>query len=254
MEIGRRGPPVSYLPSPDRGRPPQPSRRPIPNQRGEDFVPHPPLPSARAGSLRRRDPGGRGVAGHRDADRRRALPGSARAGDPARGRDPLGLDAGSAWAPGIAFSAKVLLEVAVVLLGASVSAATVLALGPALDRRHRARGRARHRVELRPVPPARPAEAHGRAGRLRQLHLRQLRHRGRGAGDRGGRRRRRLLDRLHGRAGRDRGAAPAAAGAGAAAVADPIRRAGRPHRLCRAAGAGGDAADRRAVATRSARW
>jgi uncharacterized integral membrane protein (TIGR00698 family) len=39
---------------------------------------------------------------------------------------------GPHWAPGIAFSAKVLLEVAVVLLGASVSAATVLALGPAL--------------------------------------------------------------------------------------------------------------------------
>ncbi len=36
------------------------------------------------------------------------------------------------WRPGVAFSAKILLEVAVVLLGASVSAATVLALGPAL--------------------------------------------------------------------------------------------------------------------------
>ena len=34
--------------------------------------------------------------------------------------------------PGIAFSAKILLEIAVVLLGASVSAHTVLALGPAL--------------------------------------------------------------------------------------------------------------------------
>ena len=39
---------------------------------------------------------------------------------------------GPRWASGIAFSAKLLLEVAVVLLGASVSAATVLALGPAL--------------------------------------------------------------------------------------------------------------------------
>lgn len=36
------------------------------------------------------------------------------------------------WSPGIQFSAKVLLEIAVVILGASVSAATVLALGPAL--------------------------------------------------------------------------------------------------------------------------
>ena len=39
---------------------------------------------------------------------------------------------GARWQPGVAFSAKTLLEVAVVLLGASVSAATVLALGPAL--------------------------------------------------------------------------------------------------------------------------
>jgi uncharacterized integral membrane protein (TIGR00698 family) len=39
---------------------------------------------------------------------------------------------GPVFAPGIAFSAKTLLEVAVVLLGASVSARTVLALGPKL--------------------------------------------------------------------------------------------------------------------------
>ncbi|MGI3899530.1 MAG: YeiH family protein [Janthinobacterium lividum] len=39
---------------------------------------------------------------------------------------------GPRWAPGIVFSAKFLLEVAVVMLGASVSAATVLALGPLL--------------------------------------------------------------------------------------------------------------------------
>ncbi len=36
------------------------------------------------------------------------------------------------WSPGIAFSAKILLELAVVLLGAAVSVRTVLALGPAL--------------------------------------------------------------------------------------------------------------------------
>ena len=36
------------------------------------------------------------------------------------------------WQPGIAFSAKILLEVAVVLLGASVSAATILSAGPSL--------------------------------------------------------------------------------------------------------------------------
>ena len=39
---------------------------------------------------------------------------------------------GERWHPGIAFSAKILLEIAVVLLGASVSIRTVLALGPAL--------------------------------------------------------------------------------------------------------------------------
>jgi len=39
---------------------------------------------------------------------------------------------GDTWKPGIAFSAKTLLEIAVVLLGASISAATVWALGPFL--------------------------------------------------------------------------------------------------------------------------
>ena len=39
---------------------------------------------------------------------------------------------GPLWRPGITFSAKTLLEIAVVLLGASVSARTVLALGPEL--------------------------------------------------------------------------------------------------------------------------
>ena len=39
---------------------------------------------------------------------------------------------GPRWIPGIEFSAKLLLEVAIVMLGASVSAATILALGPIL--------------------------------------------------------------------------------------------------------------------------
>jgi uncharacterized integral membrane protein (TIGR00698 family) len=39
---------------------------------------------------------------------------------------------GPRWRPGIAFSAKILLEIAVVMLGAAVSARTVIALGPAL--------------------------------------------------------------------------------------------------------------------------
>jgi uncharacterized integral membrane protein (TIGR00698 family) len=39
---------------------------------------------------------------------------------------------GGRWQPGIHFSAKILLEIAVMLLGAAVSARTVVALGPAL--------------------------------------------------------------------------------------------------------------------------
>ena len=39
---------------------------------------------------------------------------------------------GPRWIPGIEFSAKLLLEIAIVMLGASVSAATILALGPIL--------------------------------------------------------------------------------------------------------------------------
>ncbi|HEX2943836.1 MAG TPA: YeiH family protein [Rhodopila sp.] len=39
---------------------------------------------------------------------------------------------GQHWLPGIAFSAKTLLEIAVVLLGASLSAGTIIAAGPAL--------------------------------------------------------------------------------------------------------------------------
>jgi uncharacterized integral membrane protein (TIGR00698 family) len=39
---------------------------------------------------------------------------------------------GPLWAPGIGFSGRILLEIAVVLLGASVSARAVVALGPAL--------------------------------------------------------------------------------------------------------------------------
>ncbi len=38
----------------------------------------------------------------------------------------------STWRPGVEFSAKLLLEIAVVLLGASVSVATLLAAGPGL--------------------------------------------------------------------------------------------------------------------------
>ena len=55
----------------------------------------------------------------------------------------VGVAVRTAWVPtprfipGLAFSAKFLLECAVVMLGASVSVATVLALGPFLTGRHR---------------------------------------------------------------------------------------------------------------------
>jgi uncharacterized membrane protein YadS len=42
----------------------------------------------------------------------------------------VGWTPGPRWVPGIAFSAKFVLEVAIVMLGASVSVATILALGP----------------------------------------------------------------------------------------------------------------------------
>ena len=53
---------------------------------------------------------------------------------------------GHRWTAGIDFSAKFLLEVAVVLLGASLSARTVLAAGPGLAARHRGCGCAGHRL------------------------------------------------------------------------------------------------------------
>ena len=76
----------------------------------------------------------------------------------------LGMAIRTAWQPserwrsGIAFSAKQLLEVAVMLLGASVSFAAIVGvrLSPGRgDRRHRHRHAGGH---LRPQPDARPAD------------------------------------------------------------------------------------------------
>ncbi len=117
--------------------------------------------------------------------------------------------------PGIAFGAKTVLEIAVVMLGASLSLATILAAGPGLlfgiagvvvvailSSYGIGRG-------------ARTAFAHGDPRRLRQLDLRQLGDRRHRPGDRRRRRGRRRLHRLHRGAGRAGGARPAAAGAAA---------------------------------------
>jgi hypothetical protein len=77
-------------------------------------------------------------------------------------------------APGIGFSAKTLLEIAVVLLGASLSAAIVWALGPFLLIGIAIVVAIRAREQLRALPRARPAAAHGDPDRVRQLDLRQL--------------------------------------------------------------------------------
>src|SRR5471032_2441315 len=72
--------------------------------------------------------------------------------------------------------------------------------------RHRRRRRAGHRRQLRHRPLDGLAEQDGGADRLWQFDLRQLGHRGRGAGDRGRRPGCRGGDRLHRRAGRAGGA------------------------------------------------
>ena len=68
---------------------------------------------------------------------------------------------GEAWDAGIRFSAKILLEVAVMLLGAAVSVREVATLGPYLLVGIARRGAGRHRVELRHLPGARARAAHG---------------------------------------------------------------------------------------------
>ena len=93
---------------------------------------------------------------------------------------------GERWHDGVVFSARILLEIAVVLLGASVSVATVLALGPALL----------GGIVLVVATAIATSYAIGRAlglkqrmghpGGLRQLDLRQFRDCRGGAGDRRG--------------------------------------------------------------------
>ncbi len=61
---------------------------------------------------------------------------------------------GRRWLPGITFSAKTLLEVAVLLLGVSISAGMILAAGPTLIAGIAGIVVAGHRRQLRPRPGA----------------------------------------------------------------------------------------------------
>ena len=80
---------------------------------------------------------------------------SSGAGDPHRHGGALGLDADDRFSLGIRFSAKTLLEIAVVLLGASVSARAVMAAGPMLLFGIVGVVVRRHYHQLRHRPPAR---------------------------------------------------------------------------------------------------
>jgi Conserved hypothetical protein 698 len=76
---------------------------------------------------------------------------------------------GQYWSSGIQFSAKILLEIAVVLLGASVSASAAAALGPCIATRDRLHRGGRHRDQLRHLQVPRTAVANVDFGGLRQL-------------------------------------------------------------------------------------
>ncbi len=88
-------------------------------------------------------------------------------------------------------------------------------------------GRAGNRQQLWHGAAARLAAPHGHADRLRQFDLRQLRHRRRRAGDRGRRRGRGRVHRVHRGAWRRGGADAAVDGAAAPSQRAAIRRAGR---------------------------
>ncbi len=104
------------------------------------------------------------------------------------------------YKPGVTFCAKTVLEVAVLLLGASISLQTIAAAGRLAAAGHCRHRRRRPRLQLRHRSRARAAAADGDPGGGRQLHLRQLRYRRRGAGHRRQQQGRRLLHRLHRRA------------------------------------------------------
>jgi Conserved hypothetical protein 698 len=80
---------------------------------------------------------------------------------------------GPTWIPGIGFSAKFVLECAIVMLGALVSAATVFSL---INIRHRVRCFVDHRLKLRDMPVARLDAASVNSDRVRQFDLRQFGH------------------------------------------------------------------------------
>ena len=118
-------------------------------------------------------------------------------------RSCSGIAVRTVWAPdarfrsGIAFSAKQLLEVAVVLLGASLSLGAILASGPALLAGIVATVAIGIGASIADLPGARPAGPDGDPGRLRQRDLRQLGHRRGRPGDRRRAQGHRRLDRLH---------------------------------------------------------
>ena len=125
-----------------------------------------------------------GDPGRRRAPRRPPLCRSHRDRHSARDRHPHGLGAGSAMARGIAFSAKQLLEIAVALLGASLTFAAIGASGFALLGAIIALVVLVARGHLRHQPVARSAGSPVDPDRLRQLDLRQFGNRRSGAGDR----------------------------------------------------------------------
>ncbi len=109
-------------------------------------------------------------------------------------------------------------------------------LWPRPPRRHRRRRRADHSGKLHHLPSTRLARAHGPAHRLRQRHLRQLRHRGRRPGHRRRERGRGRSHRFHRRARRADGTRAAALRAAPELHRHPVRRSRRIDRLRRTAG------------------
>ena len=161
--------------------------------------------------------------------------------DPARHRDPHRCGSRAPrWRAGIAFSAKQLLEVAVALLGASLTFAAIAASGLSWWVRSSAL------VVLSLAVSYGISRSLGLPVRmsilicLRQFDLRQLGDRSGSAGDRRKQGRCRLLDFVHRGPGRPRGAGPAVADSAIAPDGNPVRHSGRNDGLRRSAGARGD--------------
>jgi|GEM_PF-3003859 len=84
---------------------------------------------------------------------------------------------------GIHFGAKMMLEIAVVLLGGVRQRRRDFGKRPAVDRRYRTGSLDRDRRQLLHRPRQRLAEQNGNLDRMWQFDLRQFRHCRRGAGD-----------------------------------------------------------------------